>query len=416
LKRIIIIGGGIAGLSAAAAAELRGHRVTLLEAKPRFGGRVHTIGTLAGIAELGAELVHGESEPLMVALREAQLGTAKVPDRNQLLENGRLTPVEIWKTFSRVTEQIATDQPDESFSAFLGRQNLEARIKRMLIAFAEGFNAAHRDRLSAHALRRADYAAGQMNGAVQRRVVAGYSALVDALAMRARNHSAVLVSDAPVSHVRWRPGQVEVQATINGRPAALTADAAIITLPIGVLKAGSVTFEPPLADKQEAITGLEFGHVVKVTLVFRDHWWGERDFGFIHALDEAIPTWWSNDRVPSIVGWAGGPAAEALLDRSGEELEETSVRILERVLSTASSKIKAQLVSVHSHNWSRDPHVLGAYSSIPVNGLFLPKLLGAPLDGTLFFAGEATARDAQMGTVFGALTSGQRAAQEVSGN
>jgi monoamine oxidase len=48
-----------------------------------------------------------------------------------------------------------------------------------------------------------------------------------------------------------------------------------------------------------------------------------------------------------------------------------------------------------------------------MNGLDLPKVLGAPVEGTLFFAGEATATDAQMGTVFGALESGLRAAGEI---
>jgi len=65
-------------------------------------------------------------------------------------------------------------------------------------------------------------------------------------------------------------------------------------------------------------------------------------------------------------------------------------------------------------NWAADPHMRGAYSYIPVNGLFLPKQLGAPVANTLFFAGEATARDAQTGTVFAALESGLRVADEIN--
>ena len=77
------------------------------------------------------------------------------------------------------------------------------------------------------------------------------------------------------------------------------------------------------------------------------------------------------------------------------------------------SNLRAHLLGSHTYNWARDQHVLGAYSYIPVNGLVLPSLLGAPIAETLFFAGEATATDAQMGTVFGAFESGLRAANEL---
>jgi len=81
-----------------------------------------------------------------------------------------------------------------------------------------------------------------------------------------------------------------------------------------------------------------------------------------------------------------------------------------RVLPSANGR--PELVASYTHNWTQDPHVRGAYSYIPVGGLFLPKQLAAPVEHTLFFAGEATALDGQMGTVFGALESGHRAARE----
>ncbi len=68
---------------------------------------------------------------------------------------------------------------------------------------------------------------------------------------------------------------------------------------------------------------------------------------------------------------------------------------------------------LYHHNWARDPLFRGAYSYIAVNGLDLPMTLAAPIADTLFFAGEATTRDAQMGTVFGAYESGLRAAREI---
>jgi monoamine oxidase len=236
--------------------------------------------------------------------------------------------------------------------------------------------------------------------------------LVQFLADKARTHGAVLLNGVDVRGVRWRRGHVEVDTLRGGMPETFAGDAAIITLPLGVLKAGTVRFEPPVSEKREAINGIEFGHVVKIILTFRQCWWGA-DFGFVHSLDERIPTWWSNKAHPILVGWAGGTAADALLKCSAQELEDQSLDILQRAFSTPASEIRSQLVSVHSHNWAADPNIRGAYSYLPVNGLFLPRLLGDPVEDTLFFAGEATARDAQMGTVFGALESGQRAAREL---
>ena len=103
--------------------------------------------------------------------------------------------------------------------------------------------------------------------------------------------------------------------------------------------------------------------------------------------------------------------ADALLTHSPAELEALALRILAEIFQV--SNLRAHLLGSHTYNWAGDQHVLGAYSYIPVNGLVLPNLLGAPIAETLFFAGEATATDAQMGTVFGAFESGLRAANEL---
>jgi len=410
LKKVIIIGGGIAGLSAAG--ELADCQVTLVEAKARFGGRAHSIRTSSAVVELGAEFVHGQSPALQEALQSAKLDAPLVSEQNQILANGRLEPFDVWKVFSQLTRRIDPREPDCSFQSFLDRQHLDDRTRQVMAAFAEGFNAAHCERLGAHALRRADYAAEQIDGAEQRRIAGGYSRLVDSLADKARAQGAILFDEVHVQQVRWRKGGVIVDALHNGLPRSYPGDAAIITLPLGVLKAGTVRFDPPLPNKSEAITGIQFGHVVKIILTFRHRWWGD-DFGFLHALNEPIRTWWSNAAHPILVGWSGGAAAEALLNCSLEELKNQAVEILQRIFSISNSEIRSQLVSVHNHNWAADPHIRGAYSYLPVNGLILPRLLGAPCEETLFFAGEATAFDAQMGTVFGALESGQRAAREL---
>ena len=66
-----------------------------------------------------------------------------------------------------------------------------------------------------------------------------------------------------------------------------------------------------------------------------------------------------------------------------------------------------------SHNWHADPFARGAYSYAGVGGSEAGTELAVPVDGTLFFAGEATQSDGQNATVHGAIASGARAAREV---
>jgi monoamine oxidase len=327
-----------------------------------------------------------------------------------LLDSVRLEPIDVWGTFGKITQRIDPRAKDTSFLEFLETQRLDERTRRMMLAFAEGFNAAYADRLSAHSLRRAEYAAEQIEGATQARIDGGYCALVAHLVTKARTAGATLLTGTTVRSILWRAGHVAVETTQGGRTETFEAEAAIITLPLGVLKARAVVFHPALPDKDEAIDDLEFGHVVKITLIFRRVWWPDADFGFIHALDEAIPTWWSQAGAPVLTGWVGGRKADALLAQTPVQLEACALDILPRILPHATAP--PELIASHTHNWTDDPCVRGAYSYIPVGGLFLPKQLAAPVDRTLFFAGEATALDAQMGTVFGALESGQRAARE----
>ena len=409
---VIIIGGGIAGL--AAAANLRTGSVTLLEAKERLGGRVYTRHAADGVVELGAEFLHGQDPALFHLIRNAHLGTELVSDQNRVFDKGQFKSVDVWNTFSELTERIDLRSKDSSFLEFINQQELDEQTHRTMIAFAEGFNAARADKLSAHGLRKAEYSAEQMEGAKQMRLREGYTALVDFLVSAAQKNGATLLRGVTVQRIDWRKGGVHVQAIRGDQPEEYMADAAIVTLPLGVLKARSVTFHPSLPEKEEAINGLEFGQVRKITLEFKRPWWPEPDFGFIHALDEQIPTWWSHPAKPMITGWAGGPKAAALSQHNSAQIEELALEILARVFSKKADGLRVELNSSYSVDWATDPHVRGAYSYIPVGGIYLPKQLGAAVDNTLFFAGEATAQDAQMGTVFGALNSGLRVAREVS--
>jgi monoamine oxidase len=243
-----------------------------------------------------------------------------------------------------------------------------------------------------------------------------------------------ILKNITVRKITWREGSVEVwaQEVVAGQPPTappefltvprpvipategfrkFAAEAVIVALPLAVLKANEVQFEPPLPVKLEAVSKMEVGNVAKITFTFNQPVWEE--FGFILAPDEAIPTWWSDSRRLSITGWAGGPKADALVKLLPEELEHLGLGILYKILPRHAADLRQNFVVSHYWNWAVDPHVRGAYCYIPVGGSHLPQQLAEPVAGTLFFAGEALATETQTGTVFGALKTGLRAAAEL---
>jgi monoamine oxidase len=169
------------------------------------------------------------------------------------------------------------------------------------------------------------------------------------------------------------------------------------------------------------------GTVIKVNLIFREAFWEQlhlpstegtqslMDLGFIHSSAEPFPTWWTQIplRTRMLVGWSGGSTAEALAELDDQLLIEVALLSLCRILGLSKSQVEKQLEIWHVHNWSRDPFTRGAYSYVGVGGLDGPSELARPVESTLFFAGEATNTDGNMGTVHGAICTGMRAAREV---
>lgn len=410
-KRVLIVGGGVAGLAAAAELAKKKWSVTVLEARARLGGRIFTRYLDRHPIELGAEFVHGHSRALFHAIHQAGLATHEINTTHQLSQNGKVQMIPFDHRLEKVINRIDLSRPDESIKSFLARQRVPVGTKRLAENFVEGFDAADAGSISAHSVLRAQMAAEEMRGEEQSRLDLGYSALIDFYeAVIRKNHGTVLKA-RNVRRINWGHKRVDVFALHNRRPEPYQADAAIITLPIGVWKLNPNLFHPALLTKRGIIHEFKFGNVVKVIFHFRERWWP--DFGFIHSFKEDLPTWWTNLRYQALTGWAGGPAADELLKLSPERLRSLALRTLCRIFRAKTSIVRRHLTGIYFHNWAADSHSCGAYSYCPVGGLELPTCLATPVIDTLFFAGEATVADAQTGTVFGAVESGLRAAREV---
>ncbi|PYQ22508.1 MAG: hypothetical protein DMF81_11965 [Acidobacteria bacterium] len=117
-------------------------------------------------------------------------------------------------------------------------------------------------------------------------------------------------------------------------------------------------------------------------------------------------------RVPVVTAWAGGPRADALSELDEAGLVDRALDSLARALDVPRPRLEELIESWQFHDWRRDPFSRGAYSYVGVGGLPAQRALARPCAGTLFFAGEATEPE-EMGTVAGAIASGQRAARQV---
>jgi monoamine oxidase len=228
-----------------------------------------------------------------------------------------------------------------------------------------------------------------------------------------------------VTEVQWSSDSVEVRGPRLGQPFRTRAQKAIVTVPLGVLKQpaeapGAIRFIPPLEAKQDALDHLLSGPIVKVMLHFRRPFWEEQDGGryvdasFFHVPGNVFPTFWTTlpTRTSLLNAWVGGPSAARLCDLSDEEVIRHALDCAAAVFSR--NREDLELEAAHVHNWQRDPFARGAYSYVAVGGITAREVLAAPLDGTLFFAGEATDTTGDTATVTGALRSGTRAAIQVS--
>lgn len=411
---VAVIGAGAAGLAAARALSGSGKRVCVLEARPRVGGRVHTLHVpdLPLPIELGAEFLHGEAESSFSIVDAASLAVCTLPDDHWWSARGHCTRIrDFWGSINQARARIGRLKNDVSFAELVRTQrSLTPRQRTLACQFVEGYHAAHADRISALALQSADQ---EQEDHRQFRFAGGYDAMIEWLRAGLDPQRVELRLATVVKNVQWSPGSVSIECS-TGEP--VHAKACVITIPIGVWKAprdqeGAIRFDPQLREKERALAKLEAGHVVKIAFRFREPFWGERNF--VHTADRFMPTWWSSAplRSPILTGWAGGHAADALLAERGAMMDR-ALDAMSRAFAVPRRRVDALLAGTWTFDWQADPFSRGAYSYAGVGGSGAHAQLARPVKGTLFFAGEATSGD-QTGTVAGAIESGQRAARNI---
>jgi monoamine oxidase len=409
-KRVIVLGGGVAGLSAAH--ELRrlspGIELRLLEARQLLGGRVLTErDPVSGEPlELGAEFVHGRPPEFLRALREAGMAVEGEGGRGDSGDSPFALLPKLLAPF------LSSGAPDETIAAFLAKQDLTPRQRGMLRGYVEGFYVAPFERASARAIARMEVAAAGIRGGHAAQLPGGYDALVRWLAAALRPGELSLGAHA--TGLAWKPGQVVVRAVslAGARLEPLRAEAAIVALPFSALsgRAGALSLSPRIPEKHRAASALRMGHATKVFLRFD----GSLRTDPFFFSGGRIPVWWPAAALGTrwLVGWAGGPAAEALERVSDAVVLRAGLAAIAVHTGRKPRALAQALTGFRCVRWSRQPFIEGAYAVVPLGADGAMQTLAEPVENTLYFAGEATDPE-HAGTVHGAFDSGVRAARQV---
>jgi monoamine oxidase len=427
----IVIGAGAAGLAAALSLAGRSLRVIVLEARDRTGGRVWSSPSARASvpAELGAEFIHGRAEETMTLLRDA--GTAAVDTGGEswtCCEDGDLRrgddDVISAAAIFEGARALAVDESVERFLRRFEGDKIMRKTVEAARAFVEGFEAADPAIASVQAI--ADEWRSGVDFAIAR-PLGGYRPTFERLRDACDTAGVQRCMSTVVRRISWRHGAVAVGAqTSYGESQTIRARAAIVTLPVGVLRHSGdeteVAFDPDLPPaKREALASIEMGHAVRVALLFRTAFWEQlrdgryRDGAFFRCLGGPFAAYWTQLPVRSelIVAWAGGPKATALRGASQAEIIERALDGFGALFGEPALARKEFEGGV-THDWGDDPFARGAYSYVAVGGGDARATLAAPVDDTLFFGGEATSNDGRGGTVNGALETGERAAREAA--
>jgi monoamine oxidase len=403
---VAIIGAGAAGLGAAHALEHSGLSTIVLEARDRVGGRAHTIIAAPDITfDLGCGWLHSADRNSFVniaARLNFEIDKTPPPWREQSFDAGfpRQARAEFAKAidaFYDRAEQAAKSGHDNPASLYLEPGN---RWNPMIDALSTYINGCELDQVSI-----LDMDAYEDTG-INWRVRRGYGAL-----MAAYGAPLPLAFNCAVTRIDHSGKRVRIE-TSRG---ALSAKQVIVTVPTSLIASEAIRFHPALPAKVDAARGLPLGLADKVMLALDEP--GEskdalpKDGSLRGAtMRTAMGSYHLRPfGQPCIEGFFGGRFAQALEDAGDGAL---AAQAIDEIAALLGNDYRHKLKPLSESRWAHDPFARGSYSHALPGHAGKRAILAAPVDGRLFFAGEATSPHF-FSTAHGARDTGERAAGEV---
>ncbi len=411
---VVVIGAGMAGVTAARELARAGLSVLIVEGRDRIGGRIFTVRDFcAKPVEGGAEFIHGVDAETWPDVRAAGLKVRPCPQaRDALFNIGHGThwlPVVllhpgVWRSFFLLRAIRKLKPPDLSAREFIEKNGYRGRARAMAELMLTAHLPGSLEQVGMLGL--LEDRVLELEMGVNHRVTNGYDELPRFIARGLDVRLGFRVTE-----IEWSAKEVRVRAA-DGRE--VRARAAVNTLPVGVLKSGSVRFLPDLPErKKAALACLEMGPVAKVLLRFEEPFWPRRMASLVCATGPVTLYWavfyGAPDPLPVLTAYCTGPRAAALSKLSEEDAVQGILRDLRRHFPKASPRLTAY----QRVNWTSDPLACGGYTFVRPGGSGARARLAAPDTGALFWAGSATATTTIAASVQGAFVSGQRAASEV---
>lgn len=405
---VLIIGAGAAGLMAARELLRHGVEVTLLEARDRIGGRIHTLmpGGFSFPVEAAAEFIHVENGLTSALMREAGIdalpaeGIYYYRSGNGLKEG--FGESRDWDAFHDAMLSLTEDMTVAALLAAHFPREQYPKLHKEVHDMAQGLDLADLAELSVFCIR--DEWASE---APQFRPSGGYGPLLEWLLGTCRGPGFRLLPGHKVHRVEWHRGAVTA-VTQHG---TFTADRVILTLPVPALRQNAVAIVPDIGISAMA-EQLGWGEVIKIALEFDALFWEKEypDLGFLFTGEGF--TFWTQLSVhsPLLTGWIGNDHAPAYGALPDAELVDKSLSELQELFPQHNVRAGCRASAVFRH--TAGSVTGGGYSWLKPESYAVLEKVSEGFEGTLFFAGEAWHPE-HTATVEGALQSGRDVARKI---
>jgi len=413
--KIIVVGAGVAGMYAAYLLHHQGFEVIVLEASSHWGGRIRALDKFASFpVEVGAEEIHGEKsfyyqiiKRANVAIFDSEGGENLYAVEGELLNEERINENKHYKKALDLIDKIVSyEGEDISLQEYMDNQKIDKSVQHILSAELANERGTSANRLSMKGLAyefqhwEAGYQTFMLKKDSHTSILENYFASIVGKVQYNKIVKAIDYSESVVN-VTTQDGQT------------FQASKVILTVPLTILKANLIDFYPALPkEKEQAIQKIGMGAGLKVILKFKRAFWGENTnsiFGYL------VPEYWvtsyqrSNDE-HVLTAFVNGTNAE-FLSHQGEEAITSILNELDNLFGEGIAS--TNLEKSYLMDWTKEPFIKGTYSFDKVGVGNSRQILAEPIEGRLFFAGEATCTNGHHASIHGAMESAERTVKEI---